>query len=51
MVSASVFVGNVKRLLTESNMANFKKLYNEKIKDLIQKELGLKNVMEVPYCP
>ena len=29
-------------------MANFKKLYNEKLKDLIQKELGLKNVMEVP---
>ena len=29
-------------------MANFKKLYNEKLKDLIQKELGFKNVMEIP---
>ena len=29
-------------------MANFKKLYNEKLKDQIQNELGLKNVMEVP---
>ena len=29
-------------------MANFKKLYNEKFKDQIQKELGLKNVMEIP---
>lgn len=29
-------------------MANFKKLYNEKIKGQVQKELGLKNVMEVP---
>ena len=30
------------------NMANFKKLYNEKLKDLIQKELGFQNVMEIP---
>ena len=29
-------------------MANFKKLYNEKLKDQIQKELGLENVMEIP---
>ncbi|MCH8156418.1 MAG: 50S ribosomal protein L5 [Nitrospinae bacterium] len=29
-------------------MANFKIKYEEKIKGLIQKELGLKNVMEVP---
>ncbi|HIL26515.1 MAG TPA: 50S ribosomal protein L5 [Nitrospinaceae bacterium] len=29
-------------------MANFKKLYNEKIKGQVQKELGLKNVMQVP---
>ncbi|HJL72660.1 MAG TPA: 50S ribosomal protein L5, partial [Nitrospinaceae bacterium] len=29
-------------------MANFKKLYNEKLKGQIQKELGLGNVMEVP---
>ena len=48
MVNACVFVENVKRLLIEFDMANFKKLYNEKLKDLIQKELGLKNVMEIP---
>ena len=29
-------------------MANFKQLYNEKIKSQIQKELGLENVMQVP---
>lgn len=29
-------------------MANFKKLYNEKFKPQIQKDLGLGNVMEVP---
>jgi len=29
-------------------MANFKQLYNEKIKSQIQKELGYKNVMQVP---
>jgi len=29
-------------------MANFKKLYNEKVKGQVQKELGLGNVMEVP---
>ena len=29
-------------------MANFKQLYNEKIKSQIQKELGFKNVMQVP---
>ena len=29
-------------------MANFKKLYNEKLKGQIQKELGFENVMEVP---
>jgi len=29
-------------------MANFKQLYNEKIKGQIQKELGLENVMQVP---
>lgn len=48
MVSVFVFAENVKKLLIEFDMANFKKLYNEKFKDLIQKELGLKNVMEVP---
>lgn len=48
MVSACVFVENAKRLLTEFNMANFKQLYNEKIKSQIQKELGFKNVMQVP---
>ena len=29
-------------------MANFKKLYNEKLKGRIQKELGCENVMEIP---
>jgi len=29
-------------------MATFKQLYNEKFKGQIQKELGLKNVMQVP---
>ena len=29
-------------------MSNFKKLYNEKLKGQIQKELGFKNVMQVP---
>ena len=48
MVSACVFVENAKRFLTEFNMANFKQLYNEKIKSQIQKELGFKNVMQVP---
>ena len=48
MVSAFVFVENAKRLSTEFNMANFKQLYNEKIKSQIQKELGFKNVMQVP---
>ena len=48
MVSACVFVENAKRLSTECNMANFKQLYNEKIKSQIQKELGFKNVMQVP---
>ena len=48
MASACVFVKNVKRLLIGFDMANSKKLYNEKLKDQIQKELGLKNVMEVP---
>jgi len=48
MVSASVFVESAKRLSTEFNMANFKQLYNEKIKSQIQKELGFKNVMQVP---
>ena len=48
MVSACVFVENAKRLSTEFNMANFKQLYNEKIKNQIQKELGFKNVMQVP---
>lgn len=48
MVSACVFVENAKRLSTESNMANFKQLYNEKIKGQIQKELGFENVMQVP---
>jgi len=43
-----VFVENAKRLSTEFNMANFKQLYNEKIKSQIQKELGFKNVMQVP---
>jgi len=43
-----VFVENVKRFSTESNMANFKQLYNEKIKSQIQKELGFENVMQVP---
>ena len=48
MASACVFVENVKRFLIEFNMANFKQLYNEKIKSQIQKELGFKNVMQVP---
>ena len=48
MVSAFVFVENAKRLSTGFNMANFKQLYNEKIKSQIQKELGFKNVMQVP---
>ena len=48
MVSACVFVENAKRLSTEFNMANFKQLYNEKIKSQIQKELGFENVMQVP---
>ena len=48
MVSACVFVGNAKRLSTGFNMTNFKQLYNEKIKSQIQKELGFKNVMQVP---
>ena len=48
MASACVFVENAKRLSTEFNMANFKQLYNEKIKSQIQKELGFKNVMQVP---
>ena len=48
MVSAFVFVENAERLSTEFNMANFKQLYNEKIKSQIQKELGFKNVMQVP---
>ena len=43
-----MFVENAKRLSTDFNMANFKKLYNEKIKSQIQKELGFKNVMQVP---
>ena len=43
-----VFVENAKRFSTEINMANFKQLYNEKIKSQIQKELGFKNVMQVP---
>ena len=29
-------------------MANLKKLYNEKIKGQVQKDLGLKNIMQVP---
>ena len=29
-------------------MANLKKVYNEKYKAIVQKELGLKNVMQVP---
>ena len=29
-------------------MSNFKKLYNEKLKGQIQKELGFENVMQVP---
>ena len=41
-------VENVARLLKEFDMANLKKLYNEKLKGQVQKELGLKNVMEVP---
>ena len=48
MVSACVFVENAKRLSIEFNMANFKQLYSEKIKGQIQKELGFKNVMQVP---
>ena len=48
MVNACVFVENVKRSLIKFDMANLKKLYNEKLKDLIQKELGLENVMEIP---
>ena len=48
MVSACVFVENAERFSTEFNMANFKQLYNEKIKSQIQKELGFKNVMQGP---
>ena len=48
MVSACVFVENAKRFSIELNMANFKQLYNEKIKSQIQKELGFENVMQVP---
>mgnify|MGYP001313903259 FL=1 len=48
MVSGCVFVENAKRLSIEFNMANFKQLYSEKIKSQIQKELGFKNVMQVP---
>ena len=48
MVNACVFVENAMRFSTEFNMANFKQLYNEKIKSQIQKELGFKNVMQVP---
>jgi len=48
MVSECVFVENAKRLSIEFNMANFRQLYNEKIKSKIQKELGFKNVMQVP---
>jgi len=48
MASACVFVENAKRLSIGFNMANFKQLYNEKIKGQIQKELGFKNVMQVP---
>ena len=48
MVNVCVFAESVKRLLIGFDMANFKKLYNEKFKDQIQKELGLKNVMEIP---
>ena len=43
-----MFVENVKRFSIEFNMANFRQLYNEKIKSQIQKELGFKNVMQVP---
>ena len=43
-----MFVENAKRISTEFNMANFRQLYNEKIKSQIQKELGFKNVMQVP---
>ena len=48
MVNACVFAESVKKLSIEFNMANLKNLYNEKLKGLIQKELGFKNVMEVP---
>ena len=48
MVSVCVFVGNAKRLSIVFNMTNFKQLYNEKIKSQVQKELGFKNVMQVP---
>ena len=48
MVNAGVFVENVVRLLIGFNMATFKQLYDEKFKGQIQKELGLKNVMQVP---
>ena len=42
------FAESVKKLLIEFDMEHFRKLYNEKLKGQIQKELGLKNVMEVP---
>ena len=48
MGNAFVYAENAKKLLIEFNMANFKKLYHEKVKGQVQKELGLKNVMEVP---
>ena len=48
MVSAYVFVENVMRFSIGFNMANFKQLFNEKIRGQVQKELGLGNVMQVP---
>ena len=48
MVNVFAFAENVVRLSIEFDMANYKKLYNEKVKGQVQKELGLKNVMQVP---
>ena len=48
MVNVFAFAENVVRLSIEFDMANYKKLYNEKVKGQVQKELGLENVMQVP---
>ena len=44
------FAENAVRLSIGFDMANFKKLYNEKLKGQIQKELGLKNLVPDAVC-